>query len=429
MRTQTFLLALATLLGGFSLHAQQDEPGFVSLFDGKTLDGWQLVGRKGPGYVVKDGVLVCPREGGGNLLTEKQYSNFKFRFEFKLTTNANNGVGIRAPLEGDAAYLGMEIQVLDDQGPQWKDKLRPNQYHGSIYNVLPAKGGALRPTGEWNQQEIMADGRRIRVILNDQIILDENLNYVNDRAVIQKHPGLFREAGHIGFLGHDAHVEFRNIRIQELASPEKDNTPPRGFMPLFNGNDLSGWKGLVADPVQRARMSPAQLQAAQAKADERMRAHWKVAEGVLVFDGKGDNLCTEQDYADFELLVDWKIEEKGDSGIYLRGTPQVQIWDVADTKGNPKGLGSGGLFNNEKNPSGPLRFADRPVGQWNRFRILMAGEKVHVFLNGQLVVQNTTLENFWERNKPIYPSGAIELQNHGNNLYFKNIYVREIQPD
>ncbi|HID77934.1 MAG TPA: DUF1080 domain-containing protein [Planctomycetaceae bacterium] len=200
-----------------------------------------------------------------------------------------------------------------------------------------------------------------------------------------------------------------------------DNTPPPGFTALFNGKDLSGWQGLVANPPKRAQMSPDQLAAAQRKADRRMREHWRVEDGVLVFDGRGKNLCTVKDYGDFELYVDWKIKPKGDSGIYLRGTPQVQIWDYRD---HPEG--SGGLYNNKKHPSKPLRCADRPVGQWNTFRIKMVGDKVTVWLNDQLVVDNVVMENYWERDKPIYPTGPIELQSHGNTLYFKNIYIREI---
>ncbi|HAK96640.1 MAG TPA: hypothetical protein DCM87_17015 [Planctomycetes bacterium] len=197
-----------------------------------------------------------------------------------------------------------------------------------------------------------------------------------------------------------------------------DNVAPEGYTALFNGTDLAGWKGLVADPPARAAMAPARLAEEQGKADERMRAHWRAENGALVFDGKGDSLCTAGDYADFDLYVDWKIEPKGDSGIYLRGSPQVQIWD------NP--IGSGGLYNNQKNPSGPLFVADRPVGQWNTFRIIMTGERVTVYLNGILVVDDTPFENYWERGKPIYPAGQIELQNHGNTLYFKNIYIREL---
>jgi hypothetical protein len=205
-----------------------------------------------------------------------------------------------------------------------------------------------------------------------------------------------------------------------------DNTPPAGFVALFNGKDLSGWKGLVKDPPARAKMSPAELTEAQAKADDSMRAHWRVDDGTLVFDGKGQSLCTAKDYADFELLVDWKILKDGDSGIYLRGSPQVQIWDPALL--TAKGTGSGGLYNNQRHPSTPSVNADKPVGQWNTFRIKMIGDRVSVWLNDKLVVDNVVLENYWERDKPIYPSGQIELQNHGNTLYFKNIYVKELSP-
>ncbi len=209
------------------------------------------------------------------------------------------------------------------------------------------------------------------------------------------------------------------------AARAADNVPPDGFVALFNGKDLTGWRGLVEDPVKRAKMTPEELAAKQQKADEDARAHWRAEDGVLVFDGKGQNLCTAKDYGDFELLVDWKIGKDGDSGIYLRGSPQVQIWDP-DTKA-AGGIGSGALYNNQPpDPSKPLVKADKPIGQWNSFAIKMVGDKVTVKLNGQLVTDAVTLQNYWERDKPIYPTGAIELQNHGNTLYFKNIYIKEL---
>jgi Domain of Unknown Function (DUF1080) len=199
------------------------EKGFKSLFNGKDLTGWRygIKGDKenkaGKGYqVTEDGVLYCTRADGGNLYTEKEYADFTLRFEFKLVENANNGVGIRAPLEGDAAYVGMEIQVLDDNGPEYKGKLRPAQYHGSIYNVVAAKSGHLKPTGEWNSEEITAKGRRVTVKLNGHTIVDADLDEITNPDVLKKHPGLKREKGHIGFLGHGTRVEFRNIRIREL---------------------------------------------------------------------------------------------------------------------------------------------------------------------------------------------------------------------
>ncbi len=200
-------------------------------------------------------------------------------------------------------------------------------------------------------------------------------------------------------------------------------------MALFNGKDLAGWKGLLKGPYdnpgKRATLAPDEKAKLQQEADENMRAHWKVVDGVLVFDGKGRSLCTAKDYGDFEMLVDWKIEKGGDSGIYLRGAPQVQIWDTANRLVGAQ-VGSGGLYNNQKGPSKPLKVADRAVGEWNTFRIVMVGEKVTVYLNDELVVDDVVMENYWERDKPIYPTGQIELQNHGNFLYFRNIYIREI---
>lgn len=428
-RTKVFFSSLAAALLVTACASFSRESGFVSLFDGQTLNGWKHVGGPADGYGVKDGVIFCS-PNGRNLFTERIYSDFVLRFEFKLEDGANNGVGIRAPLQGDAAYLGMEIQILEDAAAdrgKW-GKLRPEQYHGSIYDVVAAKRGALKPAGQWNTEEITADGRHIKVVVNGLTLVDANLNDVADPEKIRKHPGLFSERGHIGFLGHGDYLEFRNIRIKELAKPQKDNVAPAGFTALFNGKDLTGWKGLVADPKKRAAMSAEALAAAQAKADALMRENWKLDDGAVVYRGKSfDNLCTVKDYADFELVCDWKITPNSDSGLYLRGSPQVQIWDpfTAPVKAGNE-VGSGGLFNNQKNPAKPLKVADKPIGEWNRFRILMVGEKVHVFLNGELVVNNTTLENYWDRSQPIFSSGQIELQAHTTPVWFKNIYVREI---
>ena len=188
----------------------------MPLFDGKSLQGWQPVEKVGEGYLVEEGVLICPAEGGGNLFTEREYADFVLRFEFRLQEGSNNGVGIRSPLVGDAAYQGLEIQVLDNHSPRYKDKLRPTQYHGSVYDLAPARRGFLKPTGEWNQEEIRAVGRQIKVTLNGTVIVDFDLDSVTDPEVLEKHPGLARSSGHIGFLGHGTKVEFRNIRIREI---------------------------------------------------------------------------------------------------------------------------------------------------------------------------------------------------------------------
>lgn len=199
------------------------------------------------------------------------------------------------------------------------------------------------------------------------------------------------------------------------------NQPPDGFRLLFNGQNLDGWKGLVANPARRAAMSEEELAQAQVGADEQMRRHWHAEEGIIMFDGGGKSMCTTQDYADFEMYVDWMIEADADSGIYLRGSPQVQIWDPAHWK-----IGSGGLYNNRNNPSEPSEIADHPIGEWNTFFIRMIGENVTIRLNGTLIVEDVPLENYWERGKPIYPWGQLELQNHGDELRFRNVFIREL---
>lgn len=211
------------------------------------------------------------------------------------------------------------------------------------------------------------------------------------------------------------------------AAEEKLNVPPPGYTALFNGKDLDGWRGLIEIKTRRSLSGDA-LTKAQSAADEKMRAHWTVKDGILVFDGKGENLCSSKDYGNFELYVDWKIEKAGDSGIYVRGTPQIQIWDTEHEPYFKLGAekGSGSLWNNQKNPRFPDVKADNPVGQWNTFQIRMVGEKVTVKLNNKVVVNDVVLENYWEKDKPVYATGPIELQNHGNTLYFRNIFVKEL---
>lgn len=202
----------------------------------------------------------------------------------------------------------------------------------------------------------------------------------------------------------------------------------RGFYTMYNGQDLRGWKGLVANPVKRRQWSADTLAKLQVKADEVMRAGWEAKGEELHFTGHGDNLCSVRDYQDFEMYVDWKIEKDGDAGIYLRGSPQVQIWDIARTNVGAQ-VGSGGLYNNQINPRNPLKVADNPINEWNTFRIIMKGERVTVYLNGELVVNNAILENYWDRKIPIFLKDAIELQAHGNHIVYRNIYVKELKPE
>jgi len=202
----------------------------------------------------------------------------------------------------------------------------------------------------------------------------------------------------------------------------------KGLVSIFNGKDLSGWQGLVKNPVARAKMTPAELAKAQVEADAKVGNNWSVKDGCIVFNGKGDNLCSKKMYGDFEMLVDWKISKNGDSGIYLRGAPQVQIWDTSRVDVGAQ-VGSGGLYNNQKNLSKPLVLADNAIGDWNTFYIKMVGERVTVYLNGVLVVDNVVMENYWDRKIPIFASEAIELQAHGTDLAFRNIFVKELNTD
>lgn len=220
--------------------------------------------------------------------------------------------------------------------------------------------------------------------------------------------------------GQDSQYEVIDIQTYLANMPYT-----KGYESIFNGKDLSGWQGLVENPIARAKMSKAELAKKQAEANEKLKESWSVKDGAIYFTGKGANLCTIRPYGDFEMLVDWKITKNGDSGIYLRGTPQVQIWDPTGKEAAAK-VGSGGLYNNKKNRSTPLTVADNPVGEWNTFHIKMVGDKVTVHLNGVLVVDNVVMENYWDRSLPIFPEEAIELQAHGNELAFRNIYVKEL---
>jgi hypothetical protein len=223
--------------------------------------------------------------------------------------------------------------------------------------------------------------------------------------------------------GEDSQYDVIDVREYLEKMPKE-----KGFVRIFNGKDLSGWHGLVKNPVARAKMKPAELAKEQIAADAKMGINWSVKDGCVVFNGEGDNLCTKKMYGDFEMIVDWRISKNGDSGIYLRGAPQVQIWDTARVDVGAQ-VGSGGLYNNQKNPSKPLVLADNAIGDWNTFRIKMVGERVTVYLNGVLVVDNVVMENYWDRTIPIFAKDAIELQAHGTDLAFRNIFVKEINAD
>lgn len=374
---------------------------------------WQRDGA--PSYRVEEGILIFEGDGRGRLMSRHIYDDFELEVEFRMSAGANNGIALRAPLGFQSSRYGMEIQILDDGAQEQPDKRR---ICGSIYGVYPASKSAVRPAGAWNTIHIRCLGRQVQVTLNGALVVNADLNAIRDRNLLRERPGFLRESGHIGFVQHNGRVEFRNLRIRPLSTGRFPNQPPKGFTALFNGRDLSGWHSWYADPPEVARMTPEARQHAQARANERYLRHWRVHQNQLSFDGEGVHLITEKSYGDFELWVDWQIEAGGDSGIYLRDTPQVQIWDTP--------VGSGGLYNNEQHPNRPIVKADNPPGQWNRFRVLMLGDRVTVWLNETLVVHDTPLENYWDRTLPLPSTGHIWLQAHGTPLRFRNIFIRPL---
>ncbi len=315
---------------------------------------------------------------------------------------------LRAVKENTNFVLRFEVQTPTPDGSSGGGKADPFKQH------------AKKP-GEWNLCEIRSLSERTRILVNGVVGMDADTNILAEQLKKSGNPN------------HD--LKLRHVRMKEVLPDYAGEgcvpKAPEGFTVLFNGKDLTNWKGVTTlenfdNPLVRQAATPEKRAAMQKIADERMREHWHVRDnGVLFFDGLkgGYSIATAKDYGDFEMLVDWRLlSVKGDSGLYLRGSPQVQIWDAH----NQWNIGSGGLYNNKKNPDKPSKIADRLPGDWNTFRIKMVGEKVWVWLNGELVVDNVTLENYWDRNLPIFPTEQIELQCHGAPLEFRNIFIREL---
>jgi hypothetical protein len=219
-----------------------------------------------------------------------------------------------------------------------------------------------------------------------------------------------------------------------LSALAQQPAPPAGFTALFNGKDLGGWRGGdTFDHRKWLAMPEAERTAKNAEWTADMKKHWSVEKGELVNDGNGKYATTEKDYGDFELLLEYKTVAKADSGIYLRGVPQVQIWDYTETAKFPIGAdkGSGGLWNNSPGAPGkdPLELADKPFGQWNKFRIVMVGARVSVWLNDKQVVDHALLENYYDRKTPVPVKGPIQLQTHGGEIRWRNVFLREIPAD
>jgi hypothetical protein len=386
------------------------------LFNGTDLTGW-----KGEGYVVEDGAITCTPKGR-NLITEETFANYVLDFEFKLTPGANNGLGIHYPGTGDAAYTGMEIQVLDSTHPKYKD-LKDYQFHGGIYTLKAARQGVLRPVGEWNQQRVTVMGDNVKVELNGEVILRADLNDLS--KFNPKHEGVKRRSGHIGWLGHGDKVSFRKIHIGELPPVANDEgVKAAGFTKILDGKSLAGWKH-TPDTT-----------------------NWKAANGVLKHTGqKGpvNDLWTEKSYKDVTLVFDWRWSGRGpnktqpvvqpdgtnkgtaeieelDSGIYLRGNSksQVNLWNWTVGSGEVYGYRTDGKMPPEVKASvTPKSKADKPPGEWNRMMITIRGDSLDVTLNGQEVIKGAKLPGVPE-------SGPIGLQHHGSAIDFANVWIKEL---
>ena len=219
-------------------------------------------------------------------------------------------------------------------------------------------------------------------------------------------------------------------RAEDAAVTGMMNVPPEGFVALFNGKDLSGWRGgTTENPLKRLELSPEEREEKDKASIDDIHKHWRVENGELINDGTGLYLTTARDYGDFELRLEYKTVAKADSGIYLRGIPQVQIWDTTKEGGKwdrNADKGSGGLFNNPKGSPGqlPLVLADKPFGEWNSFRITMVGENVTVTLNDKLVVDNARMHNHFDKAGPLLSEGPIQLQTHGGEIRSRNVFLR-----
>ena len=419
-------LRLSLLLAIISVtHALAAEvPAMRPLFNGKDLSGW-----KGEGYIVEDGAIVCT-PGGKNLATEQTYSSYILDFEFKLPPGGNNGLGIHYPGEGDGAYTGMEIQILDNSSSKWKD-LKDHQSNGSLYTLAPARKSGLKPVGEWNRERVSVLGSVVLVELNGENILRANLD-----DLAKSHPGhegVKRRAGHIAWLGHGDRVAFRNIQIAELPpAANVDGVKAAGFTQIFDGKTLNGWK-----------------------CDPKTTTEWTAINGILKYSGKPgtpEDLWTQKEYGNFTLVFDWRWAGRGpqkfepivladgtskldangqpelveieelDSGIYLRGNikSQVNLWNWT--------VGSGEVYGYRTDPEMPAVVraqvtpkvkADQPPGEWNRTMITMIGDRLSVSINGRVVIENALLPGVPAR-------GPIGLQHHGAAIDFANLWVKEL---
>jgi len=409
MNIPSFILAANAALILITTAAAK-KPEFQSLFNGKDLSGWQ-----GEGYAVEDGAIVCTPKGK-NLFTEATFANYTLTFEFKLPPGGNNGLGIHYPGEGNGAYTGMELQVLDNDAEKYKD-LKDYQFHGSLYTLQPAKREGFKPVGEWNQQTVVVNGKQVTVVLNGTEILNADLEQLaKDHP---EHLGVKRRSGHLAFLGHGDKVAYRNISIAEMAPPASSKEGSA----IFDGNSLAGWK------------------------HEDGITNWTIHNDIIKHNGQSGptvHLWTEKEYKDFTLVFDWRWAGRGmpkdqpvvqadgshkgthrieelDSGILLRGNvkSQVNLWNWSVGSGEVYGYRTDKALPADLKPAlVPKEKADKPLGEWNHMEITLKGEILNVELNGKHVIVDARLPG-------IPAGGAIGLQHHGQAIDFANIRIKE----
>ncbi|MDR0609375.1 MAG: DUF1080 domain-containing protein, partial [Planctomycetaceae bacterium] len=406
----SFLMAKETVQNVLS--PEEKAEGFQCLFDGQRLspDIWQNAIE---GYPVEDGAIVCRK--GGNLLTVKEYGDFVLRFEFSLPSGGNNGVGIRAESpKKDAAYYGMEIQILDNSAAKWKE-LKPYQYHGSIYGVVPVKRNAEKndyhkPVGEWNVEEITASGSKITIVLNGETIVDTDISVFKDKPTPdgKEHPGLHRAKGFLGFLGHGDPVRFRNIRVKELNTLTEEEKK-EGFELLFDGKTVSPeiWKNDIQG--------------------------YPVENGAIVC-RQGGTLATIKEYEDFDFRFEFLLPPGGNNGIMVRGGTEIQVLDhfherYQDLKPYQY---HGSIYYSFPSKRVPEKNDfHRPVGRWNYEEIIVRGTQYKVILNNETILEADVAEL---KGKPSmdgqeHPElqnvkGSLGFLGHGDPVQFRNIRVK-----
>jgi 3-keto-disaccharide hydrolase len=434
----SFRLACAALiLAGCASSGSEDPelPRVVQLFDGETLDGWINVNGADSTWTVRDGMIVCSGKPTGVLRSEEMYTNFELELEYRhVERGGNAGLFVWSdplPTTGWPFTRSVEVQILDavmtpnytchgDIFAIWGATLVPDRPHPEGWmRCLPSEHRA-KPAGEWNHYRVRAVDGRIELAVNG--------------AVVSGASGVSPRRGYLCLESEGSEVHFRGLTLTRLdgSEPGVQDTADfaEGFEPLYDGVSLDGWSE-----------------------DEALAGHWTPRDSILSYDGEGGDLWTIAEYGDFELIADWRwtaqptdralpviaasgeasidsaggaltavVPDAGDSGIYLRGNTksQVNIWCWPIGSGEVYGYRTDSSFSSEVRAGvTPSANADAPIGEWNRFRIRMQGERLTVDLNGVRVLDDAHLPGVPAR-------GRIGLQNHGAPIDFTNLYVREL---